>query len=284
MPMNWVSRARLESEGEGVRAEAGALESPSTGIVDSHGLMLCLLGLFEDAGGVLALNSPVLGVRAVNKGLDGWEVDVKDGTTGEESTISAETVVNSAGLAAADVHNMIIETDEKQQQQQKQQKLYYAKGNYFSYSASKPSISRLIYPVPEPGAGGLGTHLTLDLGGRMRFGPDVEWVDTPQNLAVNASRLEEAVREIKKYLPAVDEASLVPDYAGIRPKLAPKGATGFHDFVIRLEDGYTGWVNLLGIESPGLTSSLAIAEYVDGLLYGSGSSSGSGSGMPRGRT
>ncbi len=271
VPTSWVPAGRVERDGEGVRAAAGALESPTTGIVDSHGLMLCLLGLFEDAGGVLALNSPVEGVRPLRGGKDGWEVDVRDASTGEASTITAETVINSAGLGAAAVHNMIVGGGGDREQQQ-QQNLYYAKGNYFSYSASRPSVSRLIYPVPEPGHGGLGTHLTLDMGGRMRFGPDVEWVDSPDQLAVSASRLDEAVREIQKYLPGVDASCLEPDYAGIRPKLAPKGAGGFHDFVVRMEDGYTGWVNLLGIESPGLTSSLAIAEHVDGLLYGSGTS------------
>lgn len=116
------------------------------------------------------------------------------------------------------------------------------------------------------------------MGGRVRFGPDVEWVDDPNNLAVNASRLELAIQEIKKYLPQLDETCLTPDYAGIRPKLAYGGAArggdgqagkGFNDFIVRLEDGYQGWVNCLGIESPGLTSSLAIGERIDQLLYGS---------------
>jgi len=150
---------------------------------------------------------------------------------------------------------------------------WYAKGNYFSYAAPLPRVSRLIYPAPEPGAGGLGTHLTLDLGGRMRFGPDVEWVESPEDLAVNGARMADAVAEIQKYLPGVDASCLAPDYAGIRPKLSPGGAVGtgkgFNDFIIRMEDGYAGWVNLLGIESPGLTSSLAIGEEVERLLYGS---------------
>ncbi|KAJ2978257.1 hypothetical protein NQ176_g3912 [Zarea fungicola] len=158
--------------------------------------------------------------------------------------------------------------------------LHYAKGNYFSYSASlTTAISRLIYPVPEPGFGGLGTHLTLDLAGRMRFGPDVEWVSSPDDLATfskdtarGAARLAEAVAEIKKYLPGIDPSYLEPDYAGVRPKLAGKDHKGFVDFEIREEDGYQGWVNLLGIESPGLTSSLAIAERVDRMLYGKASS------------
>lgn len=263
VPTRWVPDEEIARDGQGVRAAAGALESPSTGIVDSHSLMTCLLGLFENSGGILALNSPVQGIRQTSDSQ--WEVDVLDGSSGEQTTISAETIINAAGLGAADIHNMIVPSENHR-------RLYYAKGNYFSYSASSPSVSRLIYPAPEPGAGGLGTHLTLDMGGRMRFGPDVEWVEDPNDLAVSASRLQEAVKEIKKYLPGVDETCLEPDYAGIRPKLASRGAVmtgnGFNDFIIRKEEGYQGWVNLLGIESPGLTSCIAIAELVEELLCG----------------
>lgn len=272
VPVRWVSPDEVRRDGEGVRADAGALESPTTGIVDSHGLMTTLLGLFEDAGGIVALNSPVVGVWPLDsggtssKGSAGWRVDVRDASSGEPSSISAETIVNAAGLGAADIHNMIVPPEQRR-------RLYYAKGNYFSYGASLPSVSRLIYPAPEPGAGGLGTHLTMDLGGRLRFGPDVEWVQSPDDLAVNGARLDPAVAEIKKYLPAVDVAALEPDYAGIRPKLSDKAAvmagTAFNDFIIRMEDNYQGWANLLGIESPGLTSSLAIGEKVEELLYGS---------------
>ncbi|KAL6896372.1 FAD dependent oxidoreductase [Trichoderma evansii] len=272
VPVRWVGQKEIEEKGEGVRADAGALESPTTGIVDSHGLMLCLQGLFEDAGGVVALGSPVKAIRALssgssNPGSSGWEIDVSDGPDGDLSTITAETLINTAGLGAAAIHNMIVPPSQHKQ-------LFFAKGNYFSYSASRPKISRLIYPAPEPGAGGLGTHLTLDMAGRIRFGPDVEWVDDPNDLTPNASRLDQAIAEIQKYLPGVDAGALVPDYAGIRPKLASKGAAlatdkNFNDFIIRKEEGYEGWVNLLGIESPGLTSSLAIAEMVDQLLYGS---------------
>ncbi|KAF7550268.1 hypothetical protein G7Z17_g5816 [Cylindrodendrum hubeiense] len=266
VPIRWVGEEEIKRDGEGVHAVA-ALESPTTGIVDSHGLMMCLLGLFEDAGGVAALNSPVTGIKplGVTPGSAGWEVQVKDAATGETSSIIAETLINAAGLGATDIHNLIVPAAEHKQ-------LYYAKGNYFSYGASHPRVSRLIYPAPEPGGAGLGTHLTLDLGGRLRFGPDVEWVKSPDDLAVNGSRLPQAIGEIKKYLPSVDETLLVPDYAGIRPKLSDRGAVlkgkSFNDFIIRKEDGYEGWVNLLGIESPGLTSSLAIAEKVEALMYG----------------
>ncbi|RBQ64966.1 hypothetical protein FVER53590_06111 [Fusarium verticillioides] len=270
VPTRWVSGEEVKRDGEGVNA-ACALESPTTGIVDSHGLMLCLQGLFEDAGGVLALNSPVVNIKPLGSkpGSEGWEIDVKDAATGETSSITAETLINAAGLGAAVIHSMIVPSE-------KRRELYYAKGNYFSYSASQPKISRLIYPVPEPGIAGLGTHLTLDLAGRLRFGPDVEWIDDPNDLAVNAARLPQAITEIQRYLPGIDASALVADYAGIRPKLAGQDAVlkgkGFHDFVIRREEGYKGWVNLLGIESPGLTSSLAIAEMVQELLYGSSKS------------
>ena len=267
VPTRWVSEAEIERDGEGVTAVTGALESPTTGIVDSHGFMMSLQGLFEVAGGVVALSSQVIGIKPLGSpaGGGGWKVEVKDTLAGQSFEISADILVNAAGLGAMDIHNLIVPSTEHK-------KLYYAKGNYFSYSSSHPRISRLIYPAPEPGAGGLGTHLTLDLGGRIRFGPDVEWVDSPDDLVANGERLDQAVDEIKKYLPQVDVTCLEPDYAGIRPKLASAGAVGsgkgFQDFIIRKEGGYEGWVNLLGIESPGLTSSLAIGEYVEELLYG----------------
>lgn len=266
VPVRWVSEREVQNDGEGVRAETGALESPTTGIVDVHGLMVSLAGLFEENGGVVALNSDVRRITPLGEsGSQGWEIDVRDSGTVETSSITSETIINAAGLGCVDVHNMIVPAA-------LQKKLYYAKGNYFSYSSSQPRISRLIYPAPNPGAGGLGTHLTLDMGGRIRFGPDIEWVDTPDNLAVSRERLEEAVDEIQRYLPGVDPSCLEPDYAGIRPKLSYKGAgqvgKNFNDFVVRMEDGYEGWVNCLGIESPGLTSSLAIGERVGELLYG----------------
>ncbi|KAF4126749.1 L-2-hydroxyglutarate oxidase LhgO [Geosmithia morbida] len=290
VPVRWVAADEVRREGEGVRADAAVLDSPTTGIVDSHGLMVCLTGLFEDAGGVVALNSPVRAVSplpsAASRGRHGWSIRVggdgdgdgdeasatprgRDGDDENQVVITADTVINAAGLGAVDVHNMMVVDPAD-----RRRPLSYAKGTYFSYAASQPRISRLIYPVPEPGAGGLGTHLTLDLAGRLRFGPDVEWVDSPHDLAPSADRFDLAVAEIKKYLPQVDVSSLAPDYAGIRPKLANHAAVGadastFQDFIIRNEPGYHGWVNLLGIESPGLTSSLAIGEKVEELMYGS---------------
>lgn len=266
VPMRWVSEAEVEKEGEGVRAVAGCLESPETGIVDSHGLMVALAGLFEEGGGTIAPNSAVTEIEPLgDKGSGGWALTVTDPTSGEASTITTDALINAAGLGAVSVHNMIVPPERRMD-------MFYAKGNYFSYSSSHPRVSRLIYPAPEPGTAGLGTHLTLDLGGRLRFGPDVEWVDSPDLLSVNTERLPEAVVDIKRYLPDIDDGALAPDYVGIRPKLSRKGAVGagkgFQDFVIRREEGFEGWVNLLGIESPGLTSSLAIGEKVERMLYG----------------
>jgi 2-hydroxyglutarate dehydrogenase len=265
-PTEFVSLERAAREEPFVQAKAGILESPTTGIIDSHAYMQFLLGSFEERGGDVALHSPVTRIEALGvKGSKGWAITTKDKSSGEESTFTSEVIINSAGLGACDINNMILPSSRHQTQ-------YYAKGNYFSYSASSPKTTHLIYPAPEPGAGGLGTHLTLDISGRIRFGPDVEWVDSPNDLAVNDSRMAEAIVAIRKYLPAIKEEAIVPDYAGIRPKLGRNSAVasgkGFADFVIRKVEGFEGFVNLLGIESPGLTSSLAIGEMVDGLLYG----------------
>ncbi|OTA57736.1 FAD dependent oxidoreductase [Hypoxylon sp. EC38] len=243
VPTRWVGADEAREKEPAVRAEAGVLESPETGIVDSHALMAALLGLFEDAGGVTAVNSEVVGVEpllaptspfsSTSTSTRGWALTVRDSSTGEESHITTDVLINSAGLGAAEIHNLIVPPERRT-------RLYYAKGNYFSYGASSPKVTRLIYPVTAPGAGGLGTHLTLDLAGRMRFGPDVEWVTSPTDLAVNAARLPAAIAEIKKYLPSIDEAALSPDYAG-----------------------------------PGLTSCLAIGDLVRDMLYGSGRVEGS---------
>ena len=264
LPTRFVSIEEAAKEEPFVRAKTGILESPTTGIIDSHSYMQFLLGDFEDRGGDVALNSPVVKVEALGAGSRGWEVTTKDKGSGEESTITSEVIINSAGLGACDINNMILPASRHQTQ-------YYAKGNYFSYAPSTPRTKHLIYPAPTPGLGGLGTHLTLDISGRIRFGPDVEWVDSPDDLQVNSARMPQAIEEIKKFLPDIKEEAIQPDYAGIRPKLGNNSSVatgkGFLDFVIRKEDGYEGFVNLLGIESPGLTSSLAIAEMVEDLLH-----------------
>jgi L-2-hydroxyglutarate oxidase LhgO len=178
---------------------------------------------------------------------------------GDGTELAAKCVVNAAGAHAQDLARRFSGLAPAQVPPS-----YYCKGNYFTLSQRAP-FSRLIYPVPE--AAGLGVHLTLDLGGQARFGPDVEWVNSPDDLVVDASRSESFYAEVRKYWPALADGALVPDYAGIRPKIQAPGEPA-RDFLIQgpFEHGVPGLVNLFGIESPGLTSSLAIGAYVSELL------------------
>jgi 2-hydroxyglutarate dehydrogenase len=262
VPTHFISKDEAKQREPDVRAEAGVLESPSTGIVDSHSLMQYLEGSFEDSGGICAFHSPVISIKPLDFGRSGWEISTTS-PDNETSTITAETLINSAGLFAVEINNMIMPPE-------RHRKAFYAKGSYFSYSVSKPRPSTLIYPAPVPGHGGLGTHLTLDMSGRIRFGPDVEWTDSPTDYTPNMANMSAAIDDIATYMPGIDRSAIQPDYVGIRPKLGRLAATSgkdFQDFYITKEEGYEGFVNLLAIESPGLTSCLAIAEEVEELLY-----------------
>lgn len=222
-----------------------ALESPSTGIIDSHGLMLALQGDLESAGGLLALRAPVLSGKVLPEGIL-----LRIGGD-EPMELIARRVVNCAGLHAQTVAAAIDGLPPGSIPAGR-----YAKGNYYALSGKAP-FSRLIYPVPEPG--GLGVHLTLDLGGQARFGPDVEWVDAI-DYTVDPARADGFYAAIRRYWPDLRDGALHPDYAGIRPKLAvPAGQDA--DFLIQdvRAHGVPGLVNLYGIESPGLTACLAIA-------------------------
>lgn len=196
VPTHFISHEEAKRREPDVRAEAGVLESPTTGIVDSHGLMQFLEGEFEESGGICAFQSPVTSISPINSGAGGYEITTKT-SDNEESTITAETLINSAGLFAISISNMILPAS-------RQRKAYYAKGSYFSYSSSHPKPKTLVYPAPVPGHGGLGTHLTLDMGGRVRFGPDVEWTDNPNDYRVNSKNLEAALNDIETYLPGID--------------------------------------------------------------------------------
>ena len=228
-----------------------AVHSPSTGIVDSHALMLALQGDLENAGGMVALNSTL---RHALCGPDAIILVADDGTT-----LRAKTVINAAGL-----HALTLATRFQGLAPKYVPTPYFAKGSYFTLSGRSP-FNRLIYPVPE--AAGLGIHLTIDLGGQARFGPDVEWVHSPDDLLVDPARGDAFYAEVRKYWPALPDGALQPGYAGIRPKLQGPG-TPAHDFVIQGPDvhGIAGLVNLFGIESPGLTSALALAEHVRQML------------------
>lgn len=268
VPTRFLSRHEIQSQEPDVRADGGVLESSSTGIVDSHAFMAYLEGDFQELGGECVFHTSVTRIEPIDAGTGGYRIYTKphEGSPGgqEEDVIEVETLVNSAGLGAIPVSNMILPPE-------RHRKPFYAKGSYFSYASGHPKPKTLLYPAPVPGLGGLGTHLTLDMAGRVRFGPDVEWVDDPTDLAPNPSRLKEAIDMIQSYLPGVDRAAIDLDYCGIRPKLGRTSGTAgptFADFYIKKEEGFEGFVNLLGIESPGLTSSLAIGQMVRDMLYG----------------
>jgi len=227
-----------------------ALHSPSTGIIDSHALMLAYLGDAQNAGAMLALKSPL------QKGIvrpDGIELHV----AGAEPVL-ASRVVNCAGFRAPGVARRIDGYPAQLVPPE-----LYAKGNYYTLARRAP-FSRLVYPVPEPG--GLGVHVTLDLGGRARFGPDVEWVEKI-DYTVDPRRAERFYAAIRRYWPGLPDGALEPGYAGIRPKISGRGEPPA-DFVVQgpREHGVPGLVQMYGIESPGLTASLALADDVAALL------------------
>lgn len=229
-----------------------ALLSPSTGIVDSHAYMLALRGDAEDAGAAFAFHTPLLAAKAVGGGI---ELDAGGETP---MNFACDLLINAAGLfapaVARGIDGMPIDLIPH---------AYLAKGNYFSCSARAP-FSHLIYPVPEPG--GLGVHLTLDMAGQARFGPDVEWVNHI-DYAVDPARAERFYPAIRRYWPTLPDGALMPSYSGMRPKIVPP-AVASQDFLIQgpKDHGVAGLINLFGIESPGLTSSLAIADHVGELV------------------
>jgi L-2-hydroxyglutarate oxidase LhgO len=245
MDLVWLSGAEARVLEPELRC-AAALMSPSTGIIDSHGYMLSLLGEAEACGGMLAYRSDVAGLEAAAGGVT---LSFEDGLP----PLKARLVVNATGLEApalAAAAGLQLAHAPKR---------YYAKGSYFALAGRSP-FSRLIYPTPE--RGGLGVHLTLDLAGQARFGPDVEWVDEP-NYDVDSRRAERFYNAVRAYWPGLEDGRLVPAYAGVRPKISGPGQPAA-DFRIcgPAEHGAPGLINLFGIESPGLTASLAIAEEV----------------------
>lgn len=230
-----------------VVASAG-LFSPRTGIISSHDLMVSLLGDLESAGGQLVCYAPVESASS-----EGGQHRLRVGGK-LPCEVICQRVVNAAGLDAIDLARSWTG-----QGQDTVPQAWYARGVYFSYSGGHP-FDTLIYPVPEPG--GLGVHLTLDLAGQARFGPDVEWISQP-DYTVDPERCQRFAESVSRWWPALEPSRLQPAYAGVRPKLAGPD-TGFMDFRIDDEShhGIPGLVHLLGIESPGLTASLAVARHV----------------------
>lgn len=282
----------------------GALFSPETGVVDSHQFMMSLLGDVEHYGAMLALNSCVDDIFLQNNNQKGRTngIYVKSNNT----TLHCDILVNCAGLFAGHIGNHLLFSRQKQQNcgrsanssnigsgsihgsiatHNTPTQQFYAKGNYYRLEGQKTPFRHLIYPVPEPG--GLGVHATIDLGGNCRFGPDVEWIDPyikdPDDidLTVDPTRADLFYEQVRKYWPGLKDGALAPDYAGIRPKLehlslhqddndksALSRGLKAADFLIHGEKqhGIKGYIHLMGIESPGLTSSLAIGEKVMHLL------------------
>lgn len=231
-----------------------ALLSSETGIVSAHDYMLALRGDLEDAGGAIAFNTPVTGVVRKN---GQWLVSFGGSEAGE---MAFDAVINCGGLSAQKIARSMPDYPAERVPKQ-----VLAKGNYFTY-AGKPAFTHLIYPTPV--TGGLGVHVTLDLAGRMRFGPDVEWIDELY-YPVDPKRADAFYERIRTYWPALKDGTLLPDYAGIRPKLTGPGEPAA-DFLIDTpaQHGLPGLVQMFGIESPGLTSSLSLGDEVARAIEG----------------
>lgn len=231
-----------------------ALESPSTGIVDSHQLMVTLLGEAEAGGATLALNTDVVAAKFENRI---FTIDTRD-RDGQEMSLTCAELLIAGGMHSQTLAHNFTGLPEASIPPQ-----HYARGCYFTLSGKAP-FSTLIYPAPEQA--GLGIHLTLDLGGQARFGPDVTWVEKP-NYDVSEEKRAEFAAAIRKYYPALDENALQTGYAGVRPKIQAPGEAA-RDFLISDRDkhGIDGLVILYGIESPGLTACLAIADHVENVL------------------
>ena len=255
-----VQAKALEPE---LQCEAAVLSS-STGVVDSHGLMLSLLGGFEDAGGMVAYQSPLLSAKPISGNAEGGFELTIGGADG--MTIQTKLLINCAGLSAPALAQKIEGLSKDLIP-----KAYFAKGNYFSLSGKSP-FSHLIYPIPEPG--GLGVHLTLDMGGQAKFGPDVEWLDIDDesqiNYTVDQGRGDSFYAAVRKYWPGLKDGSLQADYSGVRAKIVPPNApAGDFYFEGPGQHQLNGLFNLYGFESPGLTSCLAIAQHLKAQIKSS---------------
>ena len=249
--LEWVDGAEAMRNEPGLKCTK-ALWSPSTGIFDTHGYMLALQGDLEDRGGMVAFLSPMVAGTVTPDGIV-----IRSGGEAEMEVLCS-TVINSAGLGAQSVARSVEGLASHSIPEG-----YICKGNYFQLTGRAP-FERLIYPVPGPAS--LGCHYTRDLGGQGRFGPDVEWIDE-LNYEVDANRAESFYHSIRKYWPDLPDDSLQPGYSGIRPKLQAPGEPA-EDFMIQgpAEHGVSGLINLYGIESPGLTSSLAIGDHVAEMI------------------
>lgn len=271
VPVHFVPTQEAKKRFPLIRAEAGVLESPTTGIISAHDYTLFFLTNFENAEGTLGLNTKLEDIQ-YNSQTPSYTLSLQEKGTDSRFEVTADNVVNSTGLHAQRVSNMLLPPE-------RHFKSHFAKGTYFSYTPQVPVATgtitdKLIYPCPNPNASSLGTHLTFDLGGQLRFGPDLEWLEDvhdARDIDYTASEvnLASAREAIASYFPSVTVNDLLPSYSGVRPKVYSREQNykQFADFYIKEEDGFKGFVNLLGIESPGLTSAWAIGEYVRDLYH-----------------
>ena len=235
-----------------------AIFSPSTGIVDSHSLMKQYETNSINNGVQVVYGSEVTGIKRIK---NGYEITLLDADKKHYSFTSG-IVINSAGLTSDKVSEMVGINDEKL-------KILFCKGEYFRVNPPKNRlIKRLIYPVPHPNLEGIGIHVTIDMGGGVKLGPDVKYLESNiYDYRLTPSKQETFYKSVKKFLPFLNYDDIAPEMAGIRPKIQKPGEP-LRDFYIMEESkkGYKGFINLIGIESPGLTSSIAIAKYVNGLI------------------
>lgn len=270
VPVSMISAEKAKATLPLILAKAGALESPTTGIISAHELTTFFQASFENNQGTIGFNTKVTGIQ-YNQGIQNYRLQLVEKDSGSEFELTADNVVNAAGLHAQQVSNLLLPSDRHLQS-------YFAKGNYFSFLPPTPMstskiTNKLIYPCPNPNATSLGTHLTFDLGGQLKFGPDLEWLDVQNahdiDYTPSSKNLEGAYHAVKSYFPSITRDSLHPTYSGVRPKImsAQDNKHKFADFIIREEEGFPGFVNLLGIESPGLTASWAIGEYVKDIYH-----------------
>lgn len=270
VPVHYVSNKKAKEQFPLIRAEAGILESPTTGIILAHDYTVFFLTQFENANGTVGVNTEVVDI-AHNPAIPNYTLTLKERETGSLFEVTTDNLVNASGLHAQRVSNMLLPKERHFHS-------YFAKGTYFSWTPENPVplskiTDKLIYPCPNPNASSLGTHLTFDLGGQLRFGPDLEWlsVTDARDIDYTASRtnLEKAWEAITTYFPSAKLEELTPTYSGVRPKLysLEQNFKKFADFYIKEEGGFPGFVNLVGMESPGLTSAWAIGEYVRDIYH-----------------
>ncbi|CAG90977.2 DEHA2G21252p [Debaryomyces hansenii CBS767] len=270
VPTGFISTEQAKKRFPLIKASAGILESPTTGIISAHDLVLYFQTQFENNEGTIGLNTQLVDIE-YNRSIPNYCLTLKEKDSGSEFEVTTDNLVNSAGLYAQEVSNFLLPED-------RHLNSYFAKGTYYAYQPINPIktskiTEKLIYPCPNPNASSLGTHLTFDLGGQLRFGPDLEWLDIKSASEIDYSatsiNIDEAVKAIKTYFPSIEMGDIQPTYTGVRPKTVSQAENKqrFSDFIIREEKDFPGFVNLLGIESPGLTSSWAIAEYVKNIYY-----------------